>query len=266
MKNTILSAFALLLSTAMFAQVQNYNIGDTVDDFTVTDTDGNEWSLYELTAQGKYVYIDFFFDTCPPCQQTQPIYNEFHDKYGCNEESLFMISINNGTDNDAEVIAFENTFGGPFEHCPAVSNEGGATAVDTAFGITAYPTYCMVGPDNTLVENDIWPIADVSTFEATIPAESNAEPMPCTPLGLEENAVLDFTMFPNPNNGSVLNIDLPFAIEDGKVTIYNTLGSVVFTSILDGQRTAIETNLSAGAYLVKVTGENMSNTLMLTVK
>lgn len=265
MKKTILTAFVALLSVTMFAQVQNYAIGDTVDDFTVTDTDGNEWSLYELTAQGKYVYIDFFFDTCPPCQATQPIYNEFHDKYGCNDFELFVISINNGTDNDAEVIAFEDTFGGPFQHSPAVSNEGGASEVDTAFGITAYPTYCMVGPDNTLVENDIWPIADVSTFEATIPAESGAEPRECS-LGLGDTAVLDFTMFPNPSNGSLLNINLPVAMDDAIVTIYNTLGSVVFTTTLDAKRTAIETNLSAGAYLVNVRGANTANTLMLTVK
>ena len=80
-----------------------------------------------------------------------------------------------------------------FQHSPAVSIDGGSDAVDTNFGITAYPTYCMVGPDNTLVENDIWPIADVSTYEATIPAESNATPMACS-LGLGDAAVLDFTI------------------------------------------------------------------------
>jgi thiol-disulfide isomerase/thioredoxin len=265
MRKIILSAFAILLSTAMFAQVQNYAIGDTVDDFTVTDTDGVEWNLYDLTAQGKYVYLDFFFDTCGPCQTTQPIYNEFHDTYGCNEFEIFVISINNGTDNDEEVIAFENTFGGDFQHSPAVSSDGGSDAVDANFGITAYPTYCMVGPDNTLVENDIWPIADVSTYEATIPAESNATPMACS-LGLGDTAVLDFTMYPNPSNGSLVHLDLPVAMDDAKVTIYNTLGSVVFAQSFNGERAALETNLSAGAYLVKVTGGDIANTLMLKVQ
>ncbi len=265
MKKIILIAFAIFALNNVSAQVGTYAVGDTVDDFTVTDTAGVEWSLYDLTAQGKYVYLDFFFDTCGPCQQTQPIYNEFHDKYGCNEGNLFMFSINNGTDSDAEVIAFEQTYGGDFQHCPAVSSEGGSAAVDDAFGISAYPTYCMIGPDNKLIESDIWPIADLGTYEATIPADSGAAPMACS-LGLGEASVLDFTMYPNPSNGSSLNIDLPVAMDDAKVTIYNTIGSVVFTASLSGQRSNIETNLSAGAYLVNVTGDKMSNTLMLTVK
>ncbi len=73
-------------------------------------------------------------------------------------------------------------------------------------------------------------------------------------------------MDPNPSNGSILHLDLPVAMDDAKVTIYNTLGSVVFTTSINGNRTSLETNLSAGAYLVEVTGANMSNTLMLTVK
>ena len=61
MKRIILSAFLVLITSVVFAQVQNYNVGDVVDDFTVTDTDGNTWNLYDLTSQGKYVYLDFFF-------------------------------------------------------------------------------------------------------------------------------------------------------------------------------------------------------------
>ena len=120
----ITSLFLILLfSIVTLAQTNNYNVGDVVDDFTVIDTNGNTWNLYDLTSQGKYVYLDFFFDTCGPCQTTTPIFNEFHDTYGCNQGNLFMLSVNNGTDSDAEVIAFENAFGGDFTHAPAVSAE-----------------------------------------------------------------------------------------------------------------------------------------------
>lgn len=266
MKKITTVMFTLLLSVASFAQVGNYEVGDTVDDFTVTDTDGNEWSLYELTAQGKYVYLDFFFANCGPCQQTSRYFNEFHEKYGCNQGNLFMIAINGtGSDSDADVEGFEEQYGGDFNHSPAVSGDGNGGAIGTQFGISAYPTYCLIGPDNILVRNDIWPITDVGSFEATIPAESGAEPMECS-LGLGDSSVLNFTMYPNPSNGSVLNLDLPVALESAKVTIYNTLGSVVFTTTINGDRATLNTNLTAGAYLVNVSGENTSNTLMLTVK
>lgn len=74
------------------AQTSNYQNGDVVDDFTVTDTDGVEHNLYSITAQGKYVWLDFFFVDCCPCRQTAPIFNEFYDKYGCNAGDVYTLS------------------------------------------------------------------------------------------------------------------------------------------------------------------------------
>ncbi|MEM0519437.1 TlpA family protein disulfide reductase [Aequorivita flava] len=85
----------LFIGFTINAQVNNYSVGDVVDDFTVTDIDGVEHNLYSITAQGKYVWLDFFFADCVPCQQTAPIFNEFFDKYGCNEGLVFCLSINN---------------------------------------------------------------------------------------------------------------------------------------------------------------------------
>ena len=184
MKQTLL-AVALLLSTLSFGQVQNYNVGDVVNNFIVTDVHGVEHNLYEYTAQGKHVYLDFFFDTCVPCQTTTPIFNEFYDKYGCNEGDLIAISMNNGTDGDAAVIAFEEQYGGPFNHSPAVSADGGAGAVDSDFNIAAYPTYCLISPENTLLENDIWPLTGVETFEATFPEDFDPPVMACS-LGITD--------------------------------------------------------------------------------
>jgi uncharacterized Rossmann fold enzyme len=45
----------VLIVTAATSQVGNYNEGDVVDDFTVTDTDGVVHNLYTITAQGKHV-------------------------------------------------------------------------------------------------------------------------------------------------------------------------------------------------------------------
>ena len=252
MKRIILSAFLVLITSVVFAQVQNYNVGDVVDDFTVTDTDGNTWNLYDLTSQGKYVYLDFFFYTCGPCQTTTPIFNEFHDTYGCNQGNLFMLSVNNGTDSDAEVIAFENAFGGDFTHAPAVSAEGGAGAVDTNLGISAYPTYCLIGADNTLLINDIWPIANLSTFANTIPASANAIVMECS-LGTQETSVVDFNIFPNPSTGSQINIALASDTASATVIVYNILGSVVYTKTVSTSTFSIDPIVTSGTYIVSIT-------------
>ena len=79
MLKTLLSAALLTGAAFSFGQSTIAN-GTTVNNFTVTDTDGNEHDLYTITASGKYVFLDFFFDTCPPCQSTTPIFNEIGAK------------------------------------------------------------------------------------------------------------------------------------------------------------------------------------------
>jgi len=253
MKRITLLLFAFGCSFASMAQTNNYQVGDIVNDFTVTDTEGVIHNLYDITASGKYVFLDFFFDTCVPCQQTQTYYNELHDKYGCNEDEIFVISINNGTDNNAEVIAFENTYGGPWVHAPAVSNEGNSEAVTIDFGVSAFPTYCLISPNNEMVNRDIWPISDVSTFEAAFPTGLNPTPMPCTILGIDDaTADNSISLFPNPSNGSIINLKLNKGTTSADVRIYSVTGALVYEKSFESNLIQINTNLVSGIYVVKV--------------
>ncbi|MDA9873888.1 T9SS type A sorting domain-containing protein [Saprospiraceae bacterium] len=252
MKRIFTTVLAIAFSTALFAQVTGYSVGDVVEDFTVTDVNGNEHSLYDITASGQYVYLDFFFDTCPPCQSTTPIFNEFHDKYGCNEGDIFMMSMNNGSDNDNEVIAFEENFGGDYSHAPAVSNDGGADAVDSRFAITAYPTYSMIGPDNKLISGDIWPLSSVATFEATFPAGFEPQVLECTAVAVNDNITIDFQVFPNPNNGSAINIRLDDNTTQANIKIYNVVGVLVYTQEITASEYTINTELTKGSYIINI--------------
>ena len=203
MKQLLLSSILAFTTLLAIGQANNYPNGSLVSNFTVTDTEGNSHSLYSITAQGKYVMLDFFFDTCPPCQATQTYFNQLHETYGCNDGGLFVMSINNGTDNNAAVIAYENTFGGIYAHAPAVGIEGGCAAVDAAFGVNAYPTYCLIGPNNLMVNQDIWPVSDMSTFVAAFPPGSGITPAACV-VGVSEVPVAGITsVYPSPTTGLV---------------------------------------------------------------
>lgn len=244
----------VLTSFVNTAQVANYEYGDVVDDFTVTDVKGNIWNLYDITAGGKYVYLDFFFVDCVPCQLTQSIFNEVYDKYGCNGGDLFLISINRGTDTNAEVIAYENEYGGPFNHAPAVGMEGGCEAVTNNFGIFGYPSYLLISPENiylSRLEGTPGNIT-VETFENYFPTGFNPEPMPCN-LGVGgSTAPFDFKVFPNPNNGKSITLIVQDFHLKSEVTIYNTLGQVVFSKVVDGVSTVLEPNLTAGNYYIQL--------------
>jgi thiol-disulfide isomerase/thioredoxin len=246
------------LPALLAAQANNYPNGSTVANFTVTDTEGNVHTLYDITASGKYVVLDFFFDTCPPCQQTQPYFNELHETYGCNAADLFVMSINNGTDNNAQVIAYENTYGGNFHHSPAVSNEGGGGTVNSAFGVNAFPTYCLVGPDNKRVVNDIWPISNMQTYVNAFPPGSGIQPAACA-VGIDENSVASFTdVYPVPSTGIVtLNVN-SHTNALTTVQVLDVLGKQVMNvSLTSSNGTSTHTldlsGLSDGHYILKLT-------------
>lgn len=265
--------FTILFSigiTISFAQVGAYSVGDVVDDFTVTDTYGNVHNLYEITASGKYVVLDFFFTTCIPCQQTQKHFNHLHDKYGCNEGEVYTLSISGHPyDNDQNVNAFEEAYGGQYKHSPAVSPEGNGAAVTSNFGISAFPTYCIVGPDNKLAVRDIWPIGTVTTFENAFPADFNPEPMECTEDG--EMGLLDlngqvFSLYPSVSNGQI-NVDLAQAA-DSKISIYNMAGQIVYSNSYKAKKNIqLNLNLNPGVYILKVnTTDNKTSTQRFIIK
>lgn len=253
------------LTMVVNGQINNYNVGDVVDDFTVTDVEGVEHNLYDYLAQGKYVYLDFFFDTCVPCQQTTPIFNEFFDKYGCNEGDVVCLSINNGSDDDAAVIAFGNQYGGPFNHAPAVSADGGAGAVDANFGVAAYPTYCLIAPDNTLLVGDIWPIAGVETFENTFPTGFDPPILTCTILGVTDASNLDFVIYPTVSNGGGINIRLNEQLTTD-INIYDVLGNRVYFNNFNQKDIQLNLNVTAGTYFVNISSETGSVTKAIIIK
>ena len=247
MTKILLSTLFIGLMTFSFGQATNYSNGATVADFTVTTTDGDTYTLYEITATGKYVMLDFFFDTCPPCQSTTPLFNEVHDKYGCNDGDIFLLSVNNGTDTDAEVEAFEASYGGTFHHAPGVSADGGGGAVTSTFGVGAFPTYCLIGPDNKMVQNDIWPLSSIGDLEAAFPVGFNPSVQACTFAGVEENTLSELSVFPNPTN---IELNMTFdatTSATATIEIINILGEVVISN-------NIETTIGANYNTIDVEG------------
>ena len=132
----------------------------TAVDFTVTDVHGNTHNLFSILDDGKHVILDFFFTTCPPCIASVPIINQVYTDYGCNMGEIVFLSIDAG-DTDAQVLQYENDYGGLL---PSVSGvNGGGDAVNSAYGIGAYPTVVLIAPDRTVLEQDIYPVTLMSS-------------------------------------------------------------------------------------------------------
>ena len=221
-------------------------------DFTVTDIDGNVINLFNILNNGQHVCIDFFFDTCGPCQVTSPYFKQTYNNFGCNNEDIFFIAIDVG-DTDAEVLAYENTFLGGAPGYPSVSGlNGGGNAVVATYGIGAYPTYILIKPDQSIVEQDMWPIADASTFTNYFAGHA-LSPVPCT-VGI--NDVVDdnsTSIYPNPAS-DILNIKSDLEVQNYRV--YNIIGETVLEGVNSRQKNAFNqvdvSNLDNGIYVIEI--------------
>jgi hypothetical protein len=200
---TIAFALGLFAAVLVQGQVLNYPNGSTVPDFTVTDVNGVNHNLSTYTGQGKHVMIEFFGSNSTNPQQWNPIFNELFVTYGCNRADLICLAINSGVDNTAAVLQFDSLYGGTFDPAPAVSNQGGATSVANSFGVGSYPTFCLIGPGNEMIANDIWPIQNINTLTNAFPSGSSIQTSACDVGIPERDAARIAEVFPVPSTGLV---------------------------------------------------------------
>jgi len=240
----------LIWSYFSYAQVNHYQEGDVVDDFTVTDINGQTYTLYDLTSQGKYVFLDFFYVDCASCQSKISILNEFWDKYGCGEYNIFCLAINKGVDNDADVENFEDLYGGDFYHAPAISGDGGAAEVTETFDVNVFSTFCLIAPDNKLIKRHINPVNSFRDLENALPSEANPVPMPCT-SGIESNVLQSsFDVFISSSND--LNIIDKMA-SSFEIRLYDLSGKeVLIKNVHTNHLSNYHLNLHKGIYLLKM--------------
>lgn len=111
-----------------------YKPGDLMLDFTVTDTEGNEYNLAKLLEEKEAVILNFYYNGCVPCQMEFPYLEEAYQIYGNQVQFIAM----NHTDSEEAIAAFkkehELTF--PFAHCEEKWKE--------VMNITAYPTTVVI--------------------------------------------------------------------------------------------------------------------------
>lgn len=265
----IYTILGLLLYAGSFNAQVNFNIGSTVPNFTVTDSEGNTHTLYNYTSSGKYVLIDFYAYWCGPCMATAPTVVEFYHKYGCNAGNVIVLGVEyEGT--WAQCHTFEVQAGidddNPYPYCAGA--QGGGAAVHSAYGVAAFPTLISISPQNILLDNDIWPISGVSTLEAAFP-NGSLTPMACSTDVTEDVVAATLSVFPNPAD-DVVNIRIPSGLGlSAQLVLMDATGRQVYVERLNGTQPGqlIQVpvaQLATGLYQVVITaadGQRYSTTV-----
>lgn len=129
--------------------------GQTIQNFTFTDIDGQTHNLYQNHLdQGKTVVIKFFFVACPPCRSNAPHYQTKNMEWGNNtHDTRFMeLSILN-TDDNNKVRGYKNTFG---MTVISAGSDGNSHLVADIFKSGQFgpwygtPSFVVIAPDRTV--------------------------------------------------------------------------------------------------------------------
>ena len=116
----------------------SYSLGSVMQDFSVTTTTGETFTLSEVLKEKKAVLINFWYTSCSWCVTEFPLMQSAYEKY---QDDLAIIALDNpamANDTMFDVIQFQNSNGLSFD--VGIDNLG----LFAAFGVEGYPTSVMI--------------------------------------------------------------------------------------------------------------------------
>ena len=134
----------------------NYQLGDLMMDFTVTDPEGKEYVFSELLEQKKAIVLNFWYLQCEPCKSEFPYLQEAYGQY---DEDVLVLAMNPINTDDAEIAQFrkENGYTFPMMACDP--------AWEKAMNISAYPTTVVIDRFGNICMIHKGAVTEAETFE-----------------------------------------------------------------------------------------------------
>jgi len=249
-KNILLLLFTSLIAGSFAQTTQRLS-----PDFTAITIDEDTMTLSDiLLNQQKYVAMEFFFNESELCGQTSQIVTEAYQNLGMNQTDVVFISVNVGSDSSAcrsyaDSLSLET---------PIVAGTQGGDAISETYDIQSFPTLILISPslpdtlmavdsiprDTTIggvdttvidvvpyqyniVENDIWPIANVDDILSVLTSYNGISGI----SDPTEETFNSFVVFPNPGRG-LLNISLDVIAGDFDYQIIDISGKIVYAGKL----------------------------------
>lgn len=127
-------------------------------DFTITDSDDIEHTLYEdYLDKGMTVVIKFFFVDCPPCNGIAPSVQELYEEWGEGQYDVQFIELSTkSSDSNAKISGYKTRHSITF---PGAGGEGNAQSAISPYSTGNFgtffgtPSFAVIAPDKSVVYN-----------------------------------------------------------------------------------------------------------------
>ena len=263
MKNTVLRySFVVLLlaGTPLLAQKQ-------VQDFTLTDIDGNTYGLYDELGKGNAVILDFFRYYCHSCQESSPAVEELWQDYRESNVWIWKIDIYDH-ETEEQVRDFKKKFGGSMPSF--LKGNSLFRYFVQEFGLqSATPGFIIILPDKTVA----WARAGFSDGGMrSVLSENGFSESISSVANINAVAGMSATLAPNPaadNTQLQITLQQPGLV---RVHLYDGIGRETATILPQSKLEAgqislpIDTgDLRAGVYFIRIEKDGQSTTQTLTI-
>lgn len=153
-KIALILSLMLALLLCLPAHAATYQLGDTIEDFSVTTPDGQVITLSGLLADHKAVLLNFWFVNCTWCDFEFPFLQEAYAQMG---DDIAVLALSPYDSNDA-IAAYQQEMGLTFPMAMDTAN------LSTMFGCTGFPTSVMIDRYGVYCFFESGAIPSTSTF------------------------------------------------------------------------------------------------------
>ncbi|MCX6258305.1 MAG: redoxin domain-containing protein [Bacteroidia bacterium] len=134
-----LIVFVLFIFSIGYAQI-------IAPDFSLTDTHGNTYHLYQELDAGKIVVLDFFTIGCGPCANGIYMIEPVWQNAGADGSHLWIWGIESFYGTNSAIDSFISNNGGSFPGFSTIGNE----AILALYQISYTPRYFVIRPDRSM--------------------------------------------------------------------------------------------------------------------
>ncbi len=134
---------------------RTYGLGDVMWDLTVTDVEGNTYSISQLLEEKEAVLLNFWFMDCAPCRMEFP---DLQKAWETRSDKLAVLALNPIDSDEAAIAQFAKDMGltFPVGKCPQEAQ--------TALKLAAYPTTVIIDRNGVISLVHQGGIQGVDTF------------------------------------------------------------------------------------------------------